>query len=200
MGSAQKAASKQSSAQLTAPAGMAGLQSLPPAFDLIELFFFAYRDFVGDADRLLQTWNYGRAHHRVLHFVNRHPGLSVAALLDILKITKQSLNRVMKELIAKGHIDVREGPADRRQRLLYPTNPGCQLALQLAGLQTQRFSSALALLGHNGDTPPDQQALDFLLAMVDEGERHKVASLIWPEGRRPVLARVAASSGKDIAA
>ena len=68
-----------------------------PMYDLIELFFFAYRDFVGDADRLLETYRFGRAHHRVLHFVSRQPGLTIAELLEILKITKQSLNRVLKE-------------------------------------------------------------------------------------------------------
>src|ERR1700753_4430511 len=78
-----------------------------PMYDLIELFFFAYRDFVGDADRLLERFRFGRAHHRVLHFVARQPGLTVAELLDILKITKQSLNRVMKELLELGFIEVR---------------------------------------------------------------------------------------------
>jgi len=87
-----------------------------PMYDLIELFYFAYRDFVGDADRLLEVYGFGRAHHRVLHFVSRHPGLTIAALLDILRITKQSLNRVLKELIAKNFIDARAGVTgdDRR--------------------------------------------------------------------------------------
>ena len=65
-----------------------------PAYDLIELFFFAYRDFVSDPDRILADYGFGRAHHRVLHFVDRQPGLTIADLLDILRITKQSLNRV----------------------------------------------------------------------------------------------------------
>src|SRR5579863_10126992 len=85
-----------------------------PIYDLIELFFFAYRDFVGDADRLLETYGFGRAHHRVLHFVSRQPGLTIAELLDILKITKQSLNRVLKELIAESFIEARAGALDRR--------------------------------------------------------------------------------------
>ena len=67
-----------------------------PAYDLIELFFFAYRDFVGDPDRILGDYGFGRAHHRVLHFVDRQPGLTIAELLDILRITKQSLNRVLR--------------------------------------------------------------------------------------------------------
>src|SRR6202050_2793687 len=84
-----------------------------PMFDLIELMFFAYRDFVGDADRLLERFRFGRAHHRVLHFVNRQPGLTIAELLDILQITKQSLNRVLKELIADSFVEVRAGAQDR---------------------------------------------------------------------------------------
>src|SRR5689334_21922819 len=92
-----------------------------PAYELIELRFFAYRDFVGDPDRILAEYGFGRAHHRVLHFVDRHPGLTIAELLDILRITKQSLNRVLKELVEKGFILQRTGTADRRQRLLFCT-------------------------------------------------------------------------------
>src|SRR5712671_472436 len=73
-----------------------------PIWDLIELLFFAYRDFVGDPDDVLMTFGFGRAHHRVLHFVNRNPGMKVAELLDILKITKQSLGRVLKQLVDLG--------------------------------------------------------------------------------------------------
>src|SRR5580698_9480122 len=75
-----------------------------PMFDLIELLFFAYRDFVSDADRLLETYGFGRAHHRVLYFVSRRPGLTIAELLEILRITKQSLNRVLRELVDKNFI------------------------------------------------------------------------------------------------
>src|SRR5215211_3600566 len=76
-----------------------------PLYEVIELLFFAYRDFVADADQLLDRYGFGRAHHRVLHFVDRHPDLTVAELLDILRITKQSLNRVLKELIEKDFVD-----------------------------------------------------------------------------------------------
>ncbi len=89
-----------------------------PVWDLIELLFFAYRDFVGDPDDVLGKFGFGRAHHRVLHFVNRNPGMKVAALLDILRITKQSLGRVLKQLIDQGYIEQKEGEHDRRQRLL----------------------------------------------------------------------------------
>src|SRR5262245_51453534 len=93
--------------------------SIEPAWDIIELLFFAYRDFVGDPDDVLQKLGFGRAHHRVLHFVNRNPGMKVADLLDILKITKQSLGRVLKQLIDQGYVVQKEGSNDRRQRLLY---------------------------------------------------------------------------------
>jgi len=144
-------------------------------FDLIELFFFAYRDFVGDADRMLESFNFGRAHHRVLHFVSRQPGLTVAELLDILKITKQSLNRVMKELLDTGYVEVRAGVVDRRQRLLYPTVKGKRLALDLARLQTTRFSRALDLL----EPQARANAIKFLTALIDPHEREKAERLIW---------------------
>ena len=75
-----------------------------PMYELIEQFFFAYRDFVGDADRLLEAYGFGRAHHRVLYFVSRRPGLTIAELLEILRITKQSLNRVLRELVDKNFV------------------------------------------------------------------------------------------------
>ena len=71
-------------------------------WDIIELLFFAYRDFVGDADHELEAFGFGRAHHRVLHFVYRYPGLKVADLLDVLRIAKQSLGRVLKQLLDEG--------------------------------------------------------------------------------------------------
>jgi DNA-binding MarR family transcriptional regulator len=146
-----------------------------PMFDLIELFFFAYRDFVADADRLLETFGFGRAHHRVLHFVNRHPGLTIAELLDILKITKQSLNRVLKELLDEGYVEQRAGVSDRRQRLLFPTAKGRRLALDLARLQSARFSRGLADLV----SVSRADAIEFLLSVIDPGERLKVKGLVW---------------------
>jgi DNA-binding MarR family transcriptional regulator len=116
-------------------------------YELIELFFFAYRDFVGDPDRILSDYGFGRAHHRVLHFVNRRPGLTIAELLEILGITKQSLNRVLKELIETGFVDSRTGEVDRRQRLLFPTQSGYKLAVNLARLQHERLARALSEAG-----------------------------------------------------
>ncbi|WBK02009.1 MarR family transcriptional regulator [Methylocystis parvus OBBP] len=140
------------------------------ALDLVELFFFAYRDFVGDADRLLENYGFGRAHHRVLHFVHRRPGLAIAALLDILKITKQSLNRVLKQLLDGGFVEARAGAVDRRQRLLYPTPRGARLARDLAALQSERFRRVL------DELPPDARdaAAEFLFSMVDPKERERV--------------------------
>ena len=80
-----------------------------PIWDIIELLFFAYRDFVSDPDEVLAKFGFGRAHHRVLHFVNRNPGMKVADLLDILKITKQSLGRVLKQLVDQGYVVQKEG-------------------------------------------------------------------------------------------
>jgi DNA-binding MarR family transcriptional regulator len=111
-------------------------------FEIIELLFFAYRDFISDPDAILEKSGFGRAHHRVVHFVNRDPGMTVADLLDTLKITKQSLARVLKQLIDSGYIAQREGPDDRRQRRLYPTAAGRKLALELAGPQSRRIAKA----------------------------------------------------------
>ncbi len=118
-----------------------------PVWDIIELLFFAYRDFVGDPDEVLSRLAFGRAHHRVLHFVNRNPGMKVADLLDILNITKQSLGRVLKQLVDQGYVVQKEGAQDRRQRLLYVTAKGEALALKLAGLQTERINRAFGELG-----------------------------------------------------
>ena len=145
-----------------------------PAYDLIELFFFAYRDFVADADAMLTRYNFGRAHHRVLHFVDRNPGLTVAELLDILRITKQSLGRVLKELVDQGFIVQREGQSDRRQRLLHTTQKGTGLARDLAMLQTKRVEAALAQTGPGSR----DVAVRFLLALVDADKRHDVMRVV----------------------
>lgn len=145
-----------------------------PVWDLIELLFFAYRDFVSDPDGVLETYGFGRAHHRVLHFVNRNPGMKVADLLDILKITKQSLGRVLKQLIDEGFIEQKEGAIDRRQRLLFATPKGAQLAYNLAGLQEARLGRALAEVGAGAH----DAARRFLTAMLDHDGRDDVLRLI----------------------
>jgi DNA-binding MarR family transcriptional regulator len=145
-----------------------------PVWDIIELLFFAYRDFVGDPDEALGPLGFGRAHHRVLHFVNRNPGMTVADLLDILNITKQSLGRVLKQLVDHGHVLQKEGARDRRQRLLFVTPKGEALALKLAGLQTQRISRAFAELGPDAH----EAARRFLTAMIDVDNRAGVLRLV----------------------
>ncbi|MCV6576418.1 MAG: MarR family transcriptional regulator [Cohaesibacter sp.] len=143
------------------------------SFEIIELLFFAYRDFVADPDSMLAGIGYGRAHHRVLHFVNRKPGIPVAHLLEILKITKQSLARVLKQLIKDGYIAQQTGPTDRRQRLLFPTQKGRELALQLSHCQAKRIDQALATL-------PDQTketAKAFLYSLIEQDDRPLVRQL-----------------------
>lgn len=156
------------------PADAQGQQPAPE-LDIIELLFFSYRDFVGDADRRLAADGFGRAHHRVLYFVSRNPGMTVAGLLDLLRITKQSLNRVLKELLEKNYVTQREGEADRRQRLLHVTEAGAALAHELAVLQSERVNRALEKCAPGARA----HVVDFLDAMVD-----------WPAPHSPsVIAR-----------
>jgi DNA-binding MarR family transcriptional regulator len=151
-----------------------GPESRDSAVDLIELLFFAYRDFTGDPDVVLAEYGFGRAHHRVLHFVTRNPGLRVSDLLTILRITKQSLARVLKQLVEEDFIVQRPGPQDRRERLLYPTTRGRELAERLTDLQALRIRRAL-------DAMPAEArdvARQFLFHMIDADQRAGVASLI----------------------
>ncbi len=143
-------------------------------FEIIELLFFAYRDFVSDPDEILTRYQFGRAHHRVLHFVSRNPGLRISELLDILKITKQSLGRVLRQLIEDGFVEQREGSTDRRQRLLFLTDAGSDLALRLAEPQLRRIAGALETAG------PGNAALarDFLYSLVNDEEHAKVKAII----------------------
>jgi len=163
------------SSDRTAPADSDRAGSVEePLWDVIELLFFAYRDFVSDPDEVLAKFDFGRAHHRVLHFINRNPGMKVADLLLVLKITKQSLGRVLKQLIDEGYVVQKEGENDRRQRLLYVTGKGEALALKLAGLQTARIARALAELGPGAH----EAARRFLMAMLDPDGRDEVVRLI----------------------
>ncbi len=132
-------------------------------FETIELLFFAYRDFIADPDAILAKIGFGRAHHRVVYFVSRRPGMTVADLLGILQITKQSLARVLRELIDSGYIRQMAGPADRRQRRLYPTLAGRELALALSDPQSRRIAKAMESLA------PDMRdgVRQFLKAMSD---------------------------------
>ena len=144
-------------------------------WDIIELLFFAYRDFVGDADQELEAFGFGRAHHRVMHFVYRYPGLKVADLLDVLRITKQSLGRVLKQLLDEGYIVQKTGNNDRRQRLLFATPKGEALVTKLATLQTKRIERALAEI----DAAGADTVRRFLRAMIDRDDPDKVLETIF---------------------
>ena len=141
--------------------GAAGTSPAPRAgelrWDIIELLFFAYRDFVGDADHELEAFGFGRAHHRVMHFVYRYPGLKVADLLDVLRITKQSLGRVLKQLLDEGYIIQRT-----------------------AGLQTDRITRSLRDINPEGAAAINQ----FLRAMIDRDDPDKVLEAIFGTGSR----------------
>lgn len=113
----------------------------------IELMFFAYRDFTGEADQILSQLELGRAHHRVIYFVGRQPDMSVSDLLAILKITKQSLSRVLSHLIKTGYIQQTQGARDKRQRLLALTQKGAALETKLTDVQCRRFAAAYSARG-----------------------------------------------------
>jgi DNA-binding MarR family transcriptional regulator len=154
-------------------------ESKAPAPDVrlitvIELLFFAYRDFTRDADTVLAKFSLGRAHHRVLHFVDRHPGLRVADLLEILKITKQSLAPVLKQLVDGGWIAQQTGIEDRRERRLRATAKGTGLARRLDQLQAARVTGALAACGPGGEAAVRR----FLFAMISMEERSWVDTLL----------------------
>ena len=150
--------------------------------DLIELIFFAYRDFTGDPDTILREYGFGRAHHRVLHFVDRHPGLRVADLLDILKITKQSLARVLKQLVDEGFIDQKPGLADRRERRLFTTERGHALAVRLIEPQLLRIERALRQSGDETSMANKK----FLYYMINSKERDEVLALFLRPERETV--------------
>ena len=148
----------------------------PDPIALVELFFFAYRDFTGEPDAILAEYQLGRAHHRVLHFVNRNPGLRVANLLELLKVTKQSLARVLKTLVDQGWVEQISGADDRRERLLYLTSRGTALADRLAQTQKARVQRALSEAGaDSGET-----VQKFLFQMIGATEREHIGSVLNP--------------------
>ncbi len=113
----------------------------------MEHLFFAYRDFIAQPDRILTEYGFGRAHHRVIFFVGRYPGMAVRQLLEILQITKQSLSRVLSQLVREGYVERRQGETDRRQRRLYLTKRGTELERRLSEDQRQRFARAYGTAG-----------------------------------------------------
>ncbi|HBS49312.1 MAG TPA: MarR family transcriptional regulator [Rhodobacteraceae bacterium] len=108
----------------------------------IEAMFFAYRGFTADPDRILADLSYGRAHHRAIHFIHCAPGTTVNNLLTILGVTKQSLNRVLRTLIADGLVESRVGAQDKRERNLHLTEAGAALEQKLSDAQRARMRAA----------------------------------------------------------
>ena len=135
----------------------------------IELLFYAYRDFTAEPDAILARIGFGRAHHRVIHFVGRQPGMTVSELLDILKITKQSLSRVLSQLVQQGYVIQRPGTRDRRQRLLELTPKGAELERWLSEDQRALVARAYRAAG--------AEAVDgfrkVLLGLINETDRQK---------------------------
>jgi DNA-binding MarR family transcriptional regulator len=136
----------------------------------MELLFYAYRDFTGEPDAILARYGFGRAHHRVIYFVGRNPKITVSDLLVILKITKQSLSRVLSQLVREGFIVQHPGPRDRRQRLLELTPKGVALENMLSESQRRRIEAAYRAAG------PD----------AVEGFRRVMLGIVNPEDRRKI--------------
>ena len=146
----------------------------------MELLFYAYRDFTAEPDAILANYKFGRAHHRVIHFVGGNPGITVSGLLSILKITKQSLSRVLSQLVREGFITQTAGKLDRRQRLLELTNAGVELERQLSHSQRARIARAYREAG----------------AEAVEGYRKVLLGMINAEDRQKVLGRSFTASGR----
>ncbi len=136
----------------------------------IELLFFAYRDFTSDPDDILTEYHFGRAHHRAIHFIGRNPGTSVSELLTILRITKQSLSRVLGQLIERGFVFQEQDTRDRRRRLLRLTVEGVELERRLSRPQRARVARAYREAGAEAVAG----YCKVLIGLIDEAERDRV--------------------------
>lgn len=140
----------------------------------IELLFFAYRDFTSDPDAILAHDGLGRAHHRAIYFIGRSPAVTIAELLATLRITKQSLGRVLKQLIALGYVAQTVGARDRRQRHLSLTRRGVELERRLTKTQCNRLARAYREAGPNAAAGYQK----MLFALIDDDERSRVRGLL----------------------
>ena len=136
----------------------------------IELLYFAYRDFTAEPDAILAEYGFGRAHHRVIHFVGGNPRITVSELLAILNITKQSLSRVLSHLVREEFIIQHEGKQDRRQRLLELTASGVALERRLSESQRRRFADAY----RNAGAEAVEGYRKVLMGMTSEEDRERV--------------------------
>lgn len=153
-----------------APASEAAYLSDEEVRQGIELLFFSYRDFTAEPDAILARYDFGRAHHRVVHFVGRRPQMTVGELLAILRITKQSLNRVLGQLVRQGFIIQHRGAQDRRQRLLELTEKGRELERQLSAPQRARVAAAYRKAGA-GAVEGFRKVLLNIIASPDDRHR-----------------------------
>lgn len=165
---------------------MTDVKSLDPATEselreAIELLYFAYRGFTAEPDAILAEMGMGRAHHRVIYFVGRQPGMTVSELLAILRITKQSLARVLSSLVRQGYVIQTPGPRDRRQRLLRLTEAGQALERRLTLRQGRLIAEAYRRAG--GDGIPG--FLRVLEELVSEGDRTHLRAPESPRRRAP---------------
>ena len=140
----------------------------------IELLFFAYRDFTDGPDQILKDYNFGRAHHRVIHFVGGNPGITVSELLDILQITKQSLSRVLNALVDRGFVMQESGVTDRRQRLLYLTEDGKKLEREISLVQQRQVAKAFREAG--GDAVAGYRKV--LEGLINDNDRDKALTRV----------------------
>ena len=138
--------------------------------EAIELLFFAYRDFTGEADAVLEGYGFGRAHHRIIYFVGANPGITVGELLAILKITKQSLSRVLSQLVDEGFVNQETDPDDRRRRRLYLTDKGRALETELTQRQSRHIAEAYRQAG--ADAVAGFRTV--LRGLINEGDRGRV--------------------------
>ncbi len=136
----------------------------------IELLFYAYRDFTAEPDALLARYGFGRAHHRVIYFVGRYPGITVTELLRLLQVTKQSLARVLRQLVDQGFIEQKPGARDRRQRRLTLSATGAALERDLTATQRRLLARAY------GDAGAEAVAgfRQVLSGMIQPGDRARV--------------------------
>ncbi|GHC55750.1 MarR family winged helix-turn-helix transcriptional regulator [Neogemmobacter tilapiae] len=139
----------------------------------VEAMFFAYRGFTADPDRILEKRDFGRAHHRAVHFIHRSPGTTVSNLLAILGVTKQSLNRVLRALVEQGLVEQRVGKRDKRERHLHLTPAGVALERELSDAQRARMRAAYRAAGPQA-VAGFRQVLE---AMMDGEQRRQYQSL-----------------------
>ena len=160
----------------------------------MEMLFYAYREFTAEADAILAEFGLGRAHHRVIYFVGRHSGITVSELLSILRITKQSLSRVLGELVRQGFIRQLTGAKDRRHRHLELTDKGVELERRLSETQRQRVAAAYRSAGADAV----QGFRRVLFGLMNDEDRVKFDRSVMDRAERPVTgeAVVRVASGR----